>query len=478
MDKHLAAGRRQTPTEVGVCRVPKVVAEGDTRPQPLDVNQIRMTFTISDSNVFDRGCLHLLVELPVKYTGIRTPNHVQRQQQASASVSMANHTESEHDFTRPGNPAPRGEGIGRVSRAIAQYRPDKSNPGYHAVPTARKAHLSLRHCKLSFGPEETTQLGNALGADASSSGVYSDENIRSVFSNGRADHGNIYGWTFMLWWRLIQSYSFNSETRWQAANKLGSSQDPRAGKVLIRLLTDSKENVRSRAAWALGRIRNPNFLQPLITALVTDPEDRVKEQCEEALKSITPDWTKSDAARQSVPNLIFLLRNGPHQYRAAHLLGKVGGPSAIEELRHALNSGDKWIRVVAASGLGENGDVGSVNALLALARGDQSEDVIKAAISALGKLLDSSQCALLRQAFLEDVSPELRVVWAGQLARFRDAVALKSLAGALFDEHGSVRKAAAEALPLIDPDWRNSPELADLVPTLIRAIPRAPKIQK
>jgi HEAT repeat protein len=55
----------------------------------------------------------------------------------------------------------------------------------------------------------------------------------------------------------------NEDSRWKAAESLGKMGDPDAVDPLIETLWDDDARVRLKAAWALGRIGDPRALRPL-----------------------------------------------------------------------------------------------------------------------------------------------------------------------------------------------------------------------
>jgi hypothetical protein len=120
--------------------------------------------------------------------------------------------------------------------------------------------------------------------------------------------------------------------------------DKRTVKSLIRALKDKNEDVRERAAMALGKIGDERAVEPLIRALQDKDED-VRE-------------------------------------RAAMALGKIGDERAVEPLIRALKDKDKFVRTSAAKSIGKIGDINFlVNALR-----DKDSNVREAALEALNML--------------------------------------------------------------------------------------------
>jgi HEAT repeat protein len=88
--------------------------------------------------------------------------------------------------------------------------------------------------------------------------------------------------------RLIDDLKDPSwQIRWYAASALGEMKEPRALEPLIAMLkNDQNGYVRAMAAWALGKIKDRRAVEPLIDG-VTDESSDVKKMAPQALKEIT-----------------------------------------------------------------------------------------------------------------------------------------------------------------------------------------------
>ena len=88
--------------------------------------------------------------------------------------------------------------------------------------------------------------------------------------------------------RLIDDLKNSSwQIRWYAASALGEMKEPRALEPLIAVLKDDKVGyVRAMAAWALGKIKDRRAVEPLIDG-ITDESNDVKKMAPLALKDIT-----------------------------------------------------------------------------------------------------------------------------------------------------------------------------------------------
>jgi HEAT repeat protein len=162
--------------------------------------------------------------------------------------------------------------------------------------------------------------------------------------------------------------------QYEAAEALGQLRDPAAVQPLIEVLTnDQYSGTRWKAAEALAQIGTLS-VEPLIAAL-SHPEEDVRWKAAIALGEI--------GDTRAIGPLIELLRDEDRfvKGRAAYALGEIGSP-AVGELIRALREGDGNLRWGAAIALGNIRDPESVFPLLR-ALGDRYENVRSEAASAL-----------------------------------------------------------------------------------------------
>lgn len=84
--------------------------------------------------------------------------------------------------------------------------------------------------------------------------------------------------------RVLQTGA-HPESREEAAEALGEIRDPRAVEPLIGALKDRDHEVRAEAADALARIGDPRAVEPL-NALLGDPRPEVRRAAEKALSRL------------------------------------------------------------------------------------------------------------------------------------------------------------------------------------------------
>jgi HEAT repeat protein len=162
--------------------------------------------------------------------------------------------------------------------------------------------------------------------------------------------------------------------QYEAAEALGQLRDPAAVPPLMEALTDDQySGIRWKAAEALAQIGTPS-VDPLI-AVLTHQEEDVRWKAAIALGEI--------GDTRAIGPLIELLRDEDRfvKGRAAYALGLIGSP-AVGELIRAIREGDGNLRWGAAIALGNIRDARSVFPLLH-ALGDRYENVRSEAASAL-----------------------------------------------------------------------------------------------
>jgi hypothetical protein len=212
---------------------------------------------------------------------------------------------------------------------------------------------------------------------------------------------------------------------------------------LIKALGYQKDgSVRMLAAGALGQMRDPRAVQPLIAAL-KDSDRHVPETAAEALVKIgTP----------AVEPLIVALKDSDSNVRrlAAGALGQIGDARAVEPLIAALTDSNWELRQAAARALEQIGDARSFEPLVAALK-DSNEFVRKEAAEGLAKIGDARAVEPLI-ATLKDSYRWVRKAAAGALGQIADARAVEPLIAALKDSDEGVRMEAAEALDKLG--WR------------------------
>ena len=224
-------------------------------------------------------------------------------------------------------------------------------------------------------------------------------------------------------------------------------EDPRFVNSFTARLTHDNPVVRRVATMALGKLKDPRALEPLV-ALLTDKSVEVQNEFDIGFLS-----NESSIVRREV----------------AYLLGELKDPRALEPLLALLTDKSPEVRRAATMALGELKDPRALEPLLALLT-DKSPEVRRAATMALGELKDPRALEPLL-AQLTDKSPEVRRAATMALGELKDPQALKPIVVQLIDKSPEVRRAATMALgELKDP--------RALEPLVVQLIDKSPEVRR
>ncbi|MGH7230032.1 MAG: HEAT repeat domain-containing protein [Nitrospiraceae bacterium] len=208
--------------------------------------------------------------------------------------------------------------------------------------------------------------------------------------------------------------------RMHAAQALGRIGDVRAVLPLIPLLQDKVKAVRVDAANALALIGQAAV--PVLVETLTHQEWLVRLHAVEALGKI-----KSPDAVEPLLRLMFNDRDAAIRTDAARSLGDIGDPRAVEFLLTAMSDMD--VRQTAVEALGKIGDRRAVPALIAVLKGT-SRPAQSRAIDGCGDRWDAEVLTMaaatraLAQIQDENVIPTLVAALQSTLTRSEAASAL------------------------------------------------------
>jgi len=278
----------------------------------------------------------------------------------------------------------------------------------------------------------------------------------------------------------------NAEVRMNAARALGGIRDRKAVGPLIALLKDKdpdeaqRRRVRCQAAQALGRLGDTEATLHLIATL-KDEHWEVRRDAVRALGEIKD-------PRALDPMLKMLSDMAHVRDAAAEALLETRDPRAVEPLIVALKDRNKAVRRVAARLLGAIGDRRAAQPLI-FALKDTGSDVrleVKLALQRMsGEDFEADPDDWQRWWDLEKAKEEVEEKVAGDrcvaciaalqspnwaarayaakaLGEIRDRRAVLPLRGVLWDRDGGVRSAAARALGEIKDPRAVEPLLAAL----------------
>ena len=202
-------------------------------------------------------------------------------------------------------------------------------------------------------------------------------------------------------------------------------------------LKDKKSDVRSSVTDALGKIKDPRAVEPLIVAL-KDEDPNVRSSAKKALVKL---------GKPAVKPLIVALKDKKSgvRKRAAELLGKIKDPRAVTPLIVAATLKDMGsiVRVEAENALVKIGK-SAVEPLIVALR-DKKSDIRAKAAWALGEIKDSRAVEPLIVT-LKDKKSDVRAKAAWALGEIKDSRAVEPLIVTLKDKKSDVRRKAAEIL--------------------------------
>ncbi|MFA5220965.1 MAG: HEAT repeat domain-containing protein [Methanoregula sp.] len=191
----------------------------------------------------------------------------------------------------------------------------------------------------------------------------------------------------------------NSDIQWQAADALGTLGE-QACDPLIRILSFPKVHVRLGAIEALGEIKCPRSIDPLIHNLKTDPDNEVR-------------------------------------FVAALVLGQIGDSHAVPALCEALMDGDRYVRYGAIKSLEQlnwkpENEIIKTYSLIAA---QEWQDIHKMGHAAVEPLVQTCR----------DINPATRVHCVELLGEIGGPDAKKACESALMDRDPEVRWSAVLA---------------------------------
>lgn len=239
--------------------------------------------------------------------------------------------------------------------------------------------------------------------------------------------------------------------RYEAAQKLGASNDERAVDSLIGLLTDANAKVQYAAFSGLVKLRVPAAAAPMVEMLVADFNSRVWDllklniglRLRMGLLDLVQ--TGDDAIMERVSAA--LERDAMDETQRAFLirvLGKSGATTRVAMLLDLLNHQSEALQTASAEALGWLRDQRAVDPLIGLL-GDYRDTVREVAVEALGRIGAAAAVEVLLE-MLADPNEWVRRAAVVALGELGDRRAVDPLALALQDDSTVVQDAAFETL--------------------------------
>ena len=185
-----------------------------------------------------------------------------------------------------------------------------------------------------LGHSQKSNFTQAAHGETSISAV-----VRSAFSQPDELHGQVL---------LAALRGIDHRLREAAAELLQYQSGPEVRSALVDALQNDRDAaVRARAAFGLGKLRDPSTVEVLINAL-SDESSRVQSKAAHALSRL---------GKSAVPATVIQLVTGSPEasLHSARLLGHVGSPEAVDALIQALRSRKGLVRLYAEQSLAQMG---------------------------------------------------------------------------------------------------------------------------
>ncbi|MCG3226654.1 MAG: HEAT repeat domain-containing protein [Candidatus Heimdallarchaeota archaeon] len=234
--------------------------------------------------------------------------------------------------------------------------------------------------------------------------------------------------------RLIESLKDEDpHLRIFTINSIADNKDrEEAIPILIKLLYDDESSVRSRAAWALGKIGSLKAMSELLE-LITDQDKDVRKSVVRALGDIQ--------AFDAIPEIVKALEDEDWEVRAetAVVLEYFGWiPSNRKEEILNLISKEKWEELLKL----ENLEIQQILVFLE----DNDKDIRAKSAWVLGEIKSPKSIQSLFDLFMIDINQEVKESSAHSLSRIGGKEVVELLVVALHDQDWYIRKIAASAL--------------------------------
>jgi len=249
---------------------------------------------------------------------------------------------------------------------------------------------------------------------------------------------------------------------------LGGTGGRSARKLIISALNDESLEVRSAAVKNLGKMRDPESVDPLIERL-TENDPQMKKLAVDALRAIGDkraaqpmiEFLKDDdmllrqkaaeciietADPEVVPDIISLMKDGDVNIRrcAVEVLNNLKDPRTSDALMKAIKDSDWWVRQIATDSLTAIKGDRIVQAFIGMAR-DPDESMRRCAVEFFNKVHDESTFEPLLE-LLKDEDWWVREKTVTALGRLKDKRAIAPLVEMIEDQEvkGAVPAALAE----------------------------------
>jgi HEAT repeat protein len=252
------------------------------------------------------------------------------------------------------------------------------------------------------------------------------------------------------------------EIRSAAALALGQFQDKQVVGPLIKMLEDSTPLGRATAAEALGQLKDPEAI-PALVNLLRDADATVRTRASHSLEKLG--WQpETDAERtwhivatgnlnrvadlgsDGVEVLAEMMRNGPpeKQLSAVKALGDIEDPRVPKLMLEALKKSMVLVRLAALDYVQHHADPSTYEMVERLLK--DKEPNIRAAAVGAAVSCGGNRAVPVLVGMLRDASWEVRREVIKALGRIGDVTVIDNLSKALQDRDHDVRESAVVAL--------------------------------
>lgn len=238
--------------------------------------------------------------------------------------------------------------------------------------------------------------------------------------------------------------------RYEAAQKLGASNDARAIQPLITALPDTNAKVQYAAFSGLIKLNAYEAAEPVITMLLNNPNSRVWELLKlnigMRLRSGLLEIVEGSNAPvvDQIAQALEMHDLTSSSALLVRLLGRSADSARVDMLIEYLVKGSPTLQGAAAEALGYIGDERAISPLLLLVH-DRRNELREIAAEALGRI-GSERAFEPLVALLADENEWVRRAAAAALGDLGDQRAVEPLSKALQDDNTVVQDAAFEAL--------------------------------
>jgi HEAT repeat protein len=223
--------------------------------------------------------------------------------------------------------------------------------------------------------------------------------------------------------------------------------------LLVGALQSDDAELREKAAFVLGRIRDPVSVEPLIARL-TDQSEGVRSRSLESLLNIGGEKAHGELAKHVKDG------SAPRRRGAAIAIGKLAPPDAMKTLLGLLADPEEGVRRAAVESLGRLGDPRALDAIATLTS-SPDDDLRASVMESLGRLGAAGAHVYLVEGLCDPVK-KVKIASISGLKQLCRAESIPPLLGALRDESDEVREQAAIALREIGVDLPPEPLLSAL----------------